>query len=180
MVRNNFRPCIDNRNDFNSILFLSTSMGNSRKVTELLACCLGIFKRRHILVCDYDWLIVLNKSRQHDLLLQQINEVQQLLKKSEAELAARLEVIRKLEERLQESESDSEARLKLIHELEAKLKESEADRIAQLKVIQELKDNFDESEKDRAARLDLINDLTKKLQALQSKLKKNNITKQID
>jgi hypothetical protein len=64
-----------------------------------------------------DWLSVLDKSRQHDLLLGQINELQQLLKESEADRAARLAQINELTRLLKESETDRAARLAQIGEL---------------------------------------------------------------
>jgi hypothetical protein len=62
-----------------------------------------------------DWLPALDKSRQHDLLLGQINELQQLLKESEADRAARLEQINELTRMLKESEADRAVRLEVIN-----------------------------------------------------------------
>jgi glycosyltransferase involved in cell wall biosynthesis len=55
---------------------------------------------------------------------------------SEADRAARLDVIHQLSEELEASEADRVARLDVIHQLSEKLEASEADRVARLEVIQ--------------------------------------------
>ncbi len=85
------------------------------------------------------------------------------LAESEADRAARLDLVHQAERQLTESESDRAARLEAIHALEADLKESEADRAARLEAIHELGKRLEESEADRALRLDSIQQLGKQL-----------------
>jgi chromosome segregation ATPase len=70
--------------------------------------------------------------------LNDMNELDRLLKVSEADRAARLRNVNELERLLKESEADSAARLRNLTELKWLLKESEADRSALLKRIEAL------------------------------------------
>src|SRR6266545_5753086 len=62
---------------------------------------------------------------------------------SEADRAARLELINRLDQQLQASEADRAARLELINRLDQQLQASEADRAARLAVIEDLKAKLD-------------------------------------
>lgn len=61
-----------------------------------------------------------------------------------------------LESRWSESEADRAARLEIIHQLSSQLEASEADRAARLEVIHQLSRQLEASEADRAARLEVI------------------------
>jgi chromosome segregation ATPase len=82
----------------------------------------------------------------------------------------RQDQIGELTARLKESEADRAARLELIHELTGKLKESEADREARFRQITELTGLLKESEADRAARLGVICGLGENLTSLHALL----------
>jgi hypothetical protein len=97
-----------------------------------------------------------------------IEELGERLEASEADRAARLKVIEELTERLEASEADRAARLKVIEELTERLEASEADRTARLKVIEQLGEKLEASEADRTARLKVIEQLGEKLEASES------------
>jgi hypothetical protein len=92
-----------------------------------------------------------------------IHSLQQQLAASETDRAARLDVIHSLEQRLAASETDRAARLDVIHSLEQRLAASEADRAARFDVIHSLEQRLTASETDRAARLDVIHSLEQRL-----------------
>jgi 2-polyprenyl-3-methyl-5-hydroxy-6-metoxy-1,4-benzoquinol methylase len=79
-------------------------------------------------------------------LLDKAREVDQLYTRfvtSEADRAARLDVINRLDQQLQASEADRAARLDVINRLDRQLQASEADRAARLDVIERLKAKLD-------------------------------------
>ncbi len=85
--------------------------------------------------------------------LEDTRRVEQLLKESDADRAARLKALKKSEadhlKALKESEADREKRLEDSRRLVQLLKVSEADRAARLEVIQELDRRLKESEEGR-------------------------------
>jgi chromosome segregation ATPase len=82
----------------------------------------------------------------------------------------RQDQIGELTARLKESEADRAARLELIHELTDKLTDSEADRTERFRQITELTGLLEESEADRAARLEVICGLGENITSLQALL----------
>jgi hypothetical protein len=94
-----------------------------------------------------------------------INVLQAQLEASDADRVARLDVIRAKQLQLDASEADRAARLSLIQTLQARLAASEADRATRLDLIQTLETRLAASEADRAARLDLIQTLETRLGA---------------
>jgi len=72
-----------------------------------------------------------------------------------------------LKEMLKKSEEDRAARLDVIKDLQDHLRASEEDRAARLDVLNDLQEHLRASEEDRAARLELINDLQAQLKACQ-------------
>jgi len=87
---------------------------------------------------------------------------------SEANSAARLEVIHEFGQKIDACESDNAARLEIIQELGMKLDASEANSVARLEAIHELGMKLDVSQTEYAARLEAIQDLALKLDASES------------
>ena len=97
-----------------------------------------------------------------------------LINRLEADCNARLDLIHQLESALKTSEANCASRLDLIHQLESALKTSEADRAARLDLIHQLEAELTTSEADRAARLDLIHKLEGALTATETERIKTN------
>jgi hypothetical protein len=97
-----------------------------------------------------------------------------LLSDRSRETIARVEMLetsaKRLHELLSRSEADRAARLEAIQTLAHQLDASEADRAARLEAIQTLAHQLDASEADRAARLDVIHGLQRQLEARDTRL----------
>jgi len=99
-----------------------------------------------------------------------IHMLQRQLEASEADRAARLNVIHTMQRQLEASEADRAARLDVIHTTQRQLEASEADRAARLDVIRTLQGQLEVSEADRAARLGVIQAVQNRLQASEADL----------
>lgn len=105
----------------------------------------------------------------------EIGKLSEWLSASEADRAARLEVIHRMEGRveqlcaqIQEIEADRAARLELIQKTGEDLKRSEAARAALEAARDELIQKLEVSESDRAARLEVIHQMAERVQGLEA------------
>lgn len=103
--------------------------------------------------------------------LEVVNRLRAQLEEVEADRAARLGVINDLQKRLEESEADRAARLEVINALQKRLEESNADCASRLEVIHLRDKQLAESENDRASSLEVINTLQKMLDELNDEQK---------
>jgi hypothetical protein len=97
--------------------------------------------------------------------LEVIHTMQRQLEASEADRAIRLDVIQTLQNQLKASEADRAARLDVIHTVQNQLDASDGDRAARLAVIQSLQKQLEVSEADRASRLEVIHSLQRQFAA---------------
>ena len=87
------------------------------------------------------------------------------LQESEADRAARLEVIHDRERQIQEIEEDRKARLKLIEDLGRQLGQSEADRASMKRSMEGLQKRLEESEAERTIHAKAMEDLSRRFEA---------------